>query len=86
MKYRRLGTFHRSFASLPEAIKEKAKKAFLLFSENPHHPSLQTRRIPGNKEIWYGRIDGSYRFTFQLEGGTYVFRNIGTHEITDREP
>jgi len=87
MKYRALESYWKSFERLPAEIREKAIKQFKLFRSDPHHPSLQTRKIPGNKEgIWYGRIDSAYRFTFRLEGDTYVFRNIGTHEITDRDP
>jgi len=33
------------------------------------------------REIWEGRITKSYRFTYQIEGDTYVLRRVGTHDI-----
>ena len=86
MKYRRLPSFKRAFSRLPHEIQLKAGKAFLLFRENPKHPSLRIKRVRGVAGVWEGRIDIRYRFTFHYEDDTAVFRNIGPHNIMERNP
>ena len=44
MKHRRTRRFVRAFKRLPPEIQEQARKAFLLFSENPSHPGLSIER------------------------------------------
>ena len=86
MKYRRTAQFKSAFERLPLEVKEKAYKAFLLFQQNPHHPSLFVKQIRGLPGVWEGRIDIRYRFTFHYEEDFCVFRNIGPHSILDRNP
>jgi mRNA interferase RelE/StbE len=92
MIYRRSARFTKSFRKLPQQIKEKAAKAFSLFDEDPRHPSLHIKKMQGYKDVWEGRIDRGYRFTFHYEqdgetGETIcTFRNIGTHDILDKAP
>jgi len=86
MKYRRTAQFKIAFEKLPSEIKEKAYKTFLLFQQNPHHPSLFVKQIRGLPGVWEGRIDIRYRFTFHYEADFYVFRNIGSHNILERNP
>ena len=89
MKYRRTKKFRECYDELPEEIKEKAKKAFRLFQENPDHPSLRIRKMVGHKDIWEGHVDIHYCFTFHYEKDEKtdekicVFRVIGTHKIYD---
>lgn len=100
MIYRRTGRFRSAYAQLPKETQEKAVKAFELFQENPRHPSLVIKKVKGVEDIWEGRIDRFYRFTFQyMDNPAFdpmrddeakkticLFRNIGRHEIVDREP
>lgn len=89
VKYRRTNTFHRRFNELPVHIQEKAKKAFMLFKNDPRHPSLQTKKMRGKENTWEGRIDQSYRFIFHYDsdeatGETFcIFDEIGPHRILD---
>ena len=86
MRYVRTEAFKKAAAKLPREIQEKAAKAFLLFRDNPRHPSLGVKRIQGLPDVWEGRIDVNYRFTFHYEADTCVFRNIGPHAIIEDEP
>ena len=91
MKYRRTEHFKQAFQSLPPVIQEKAAKAFHLFQENPRHPSLVIKKIKGTADIWEGRVDQGYRFTFHYEkmedGDTLVvFRNINNHDECLKNP
>ena len=86
IRYRRSVRFNKSYASLPEDVQEKAKKAFSLFQDNRNHPPLYIKKLKGTKDVWEGRIDSFYRFTFMFdtdENGvtTYMFLNIGPHDI-----
>ena len=53
--------------------------------QNPRHPSLQTEKMEGLDNIWKGRITQNYRFTFRIEGNTYILQRIGSHDI-ERNP
>ncbi len=86
MRYIRTERFKKAAAQLPREIQAKAAKAFLLFKDNPRHPSLGIKRVQGMPDVWEGRVDIHYRFTFHYEGDACVFRNIGLHEIIEREP
>ncbi len=86
MRYRQLPSFKKALKRLPHEIQVKAGKAFLLFRDDPRHPSLHVKRVRGIPGVWEGRIDIRYRFTFHYEGDTAVFRNIGPHDILDRNP
>lgn len=81
MKVARDPRFVQDFAALPASIQERAEKKLALFLRNPRHPSLQTHKMEGHRDIWEGRITDDYRFTFRIEGDLYKLRRIGTHEI-----
>jgi mRNA-degrading endonuclease RelE of RelBE toxin-antitoxin system len=78
--------FQQAYAGLPEAIKKKAKKAILLLEMNPRHPSLNLEKIDHERGIWSGRVDRSYRFTFQWVPGGMRLRQVGAHEQAYRTP
>lgn len=86
MIYRRTAHFKKAYQALPEHIRKKAAKAFVLFQENPTHSSLGVKKMQGHKGIWEGRINHQYRFTFHYENQTKtgkttcVFRNVDNHE------
>lgn len=92
MIYRRTQRFHKAFCALPAEIQAKAAKAFLLFQADRQHPSLGTKKIKGAEEIWEGRVDRAYRFTFHYEndptsGETIcIFRNIDHHDECLKNP
>jgi mRNA-degrading endonuclease RelE of RelBE toxin-antitoxin system len=92
MIYRRTARFKKAYLSLPKNIQEKAAKAFLLFRDNPAHPSLVVKKIQGHTDIWEGRIDQQYRFTFHYEDQPdsgekiCVFRNIDNHDECLKSP
>jgi len=83
MRYIQSAKFKKAYGTLPDDIKEKARKAFQLFKENPRHPSLHTKKMEGGSEYFEGRIDIKYRFVFRYEEDAVVFLHIGTHDILD---
>ncbi len=77
-------TFVRNYQKLPEEIQKAADKQLELFSSNPSHPSLKTKKMNDPRGIWEARVTKSYRMTFQIEGDTYIFRKIGTHQMLEK--
>jgi len=77
--------FKKDFKNIPQEFQKIAENKLALFVDNPSHPSLGVKKMKGLKSIWEGRITINYRFTFHIEGETYVLRRIGTHDILKRE-
>lgn len=85
MRYRRKKKFSKAYRALPPEIRAKVVKAFKLFKQNQRHPSLRVKKMEGKQDIYEGRIDQNYRFTFHYEDDQVVFRNVGKHDILDDE-
>jgi mRNA-degrading endonuclease RelE of RelBE toxin-antitoxin system len=73
-------TFIREYCKLPQDLQETVDKQLDLLLSNQRHPSLNIKKMNDPRNIWEGRVTASYRFTFQIEGDTYVLRRIGTHD------
>jgi len=73
-------TFVRNYRKLPPEIQKAVDKQLGLLLSNSQHPSLNLKKMNDPRKIWEGRITASYRFTFQIEGDTYVLRKVGTHD------
>jgi len=65
MKYQRTARFKKAFKALPKSIQKKVAKIFVLFKDDPQHPSLGVKKMKRHKNIWEGRVDDFYRFTFE---------------------
>lgn len=92
MIFYRSERFKRAFQGLPTGTQKKALKAFAMFADNPRHPSLHITKIEGFEDIWEGRIDRQYRFTFHYETLANseeiicVFRNVDNHDECLKNP
>lgn len=73
--------FKRAFDRLPANIQKKAWRHIGLLAADLRHPGIKAKKITSSEDVWEGRVDQSYRFTFQIEGDTLVFRRVGTHDI-----
>ncbi len=84
MKTRRLNSFKRAYKRLPKHIQRQLDRKLRFLLENPHHPSLQTKKtkgiVKGHRNLLEGRIDGGYRFLFRVEEDTYVLVDCGEHD------
>jgi len=80
MKFSFTKTFVRDYRKLPLELQETVDKQLGLLLSDQRHPSLNIKKMNDPRNIWEGRITASYRFTFQIEGGTYVLRRVGTHD------
>ena len=65
---------------LPLNIQKKAEKQFSFLISDYRHPSLQTQKM-GIGDIFEGRVDIHYRFTFQIAGEEIYILTIGPHDV-----
>ena len=73
--------FWREYFALPKEIQRKARKAFLLWRENPRHPSLRFER---KGDFWSVRIDRGWRALARVEGDTAYWLTILSHDEYER--
>lgn len=76
--------FVRCYRRLPQRIQKAADKQLGLLLSNPKHPSLQVKKMQDPRDIWEAWVTESYRFTFHIQGDTYILRKIGTHDILNQ--
>jgi len=80
LKHYASSRFWDCYGRLPEAIRSLADKNFELLKANPHHPSLQFKKIG---EFRSARVSLSYRaLATEVEDGLVWFW-IGTHAEYD---
>ncbi len=76
--------FIKDYKNLPPLIQKRTDEKLRLLLSNPQHPSLGIKKMKGFSEIWEGRITENDRFTFQIQGDTFILRKIGTHDLLKR--
>ena len=73
-----------------EASPGKARRALKnkleLMIENPRHPSLRTKKIQGQDNIFEASITMDIRITWQYTEDGILLRNIGEHDRTLKNP
>lgn len=84
MKSATLPSFWESYQKLDETVRNRARKAFELWIENPFHPSLHFKCINSEEEIWSVRITLDYRALGVLDGDTVTWFWIGSHKDYER--
>jgi hypothetical protein len=73
--------FWASYRDLPPEIKSRARIAYRLWQSNPRHPSLRFKKVG---RLWSVRVGGGYRALSLLEGDTFYWFWIGTHDEYER--
>jgi hypothetical protein len=77
--------FWQDYQALPASIRARANKQFALLRANPHHPSLQFKRIGvrEGREIWSARVTLNYRALAVKISTAYIWYWIGEHDVYD---
>jgi len=76
--------FRKKLDHLPAAIQEQAARAYALWRSDPHHPSLQFKRVSPNQPVYSVRIGIGYRaLGLKRDEQVYWFW-IGSHAEYDR--
>jgi hypothetical protein len=77
-------SFRQNLGGLPEEVRKQARSAYLLFRDNPRHPSLQFKLVHATLPIYSARVSRDYRAVGVLTGGLIVWFFIGSHADYDR--
>lgn len=78
--------FKKAYRRLPATIQEKTKKAIRLLDEDTFYPSLHVKKIQGMPNLYEGRIDRKYRFSFEFVGEDKLLRNVDNHDECLKNP
>jgi mRNA interferase RelE/StbE len=73
--------FRRLLSDLPEDLRRRIREKLRLLAENPGHPSLRVKRMPGHRGIWEMSVSMDHRVTFEYAGNTIRLRRVGSHDI-----
>jgi len=76
--------FRKAYQKLPSTIQKAFNDKLVLLLNDFLHPSLRIKRIQGTQNKWEGSVTMKYRFTFEIQENTIIFRAIGTHDILKR--
>ncbi|MEO1145280.1 MAG: hypothetical protein AAFY26_06750 [Cyanobacteria bacterium J06638_22] len=73
MKSAVLPSFWAEYQKLNNEIRQRARKTYRLWEENPFHPSLHFKCINSDEGILSVRVTRSYRALGVLEGDTVTW-------------
>jgi mRNA-degrading endonuclease RelE of RelBE toxin-antitoxin system len=73
--------FKRLYRKLPQSQKTKLNRQLELLAQDMGHPSLGTKKMVNQPDVWEARIDIRHRFTFNVVGDRIILRAVGTHRI-----
>jgi len=85
MKSATLPSFWDAYHSLEKETRQRARKTYQLWAENPFHPSLRFKCIDVNENVWSVRITHSFRALGIWEGDTVTWFWIGNHDNYERQ-
>ena len=84
MKSRATPRFWAAYRDLSLEVKGAARKAYQLFREDAHHPSLQFKKVHQRDPIYSARVTLGYRALGLLDDDEVAWFWIGTHAAYDR--
>ena len=74
--------FRKHYAKLTEKEKSQFKTKLTIFTENPLHPSLRTKRIQGTEGLFEFSVNMDIRVIWYYEGEALVaLVDIGHHDV-----
>ena len=73
--------FWNLYQKLPSQVRRAADKQFILFEQNPNHPSLHLKQVG---DLWSARVNNAYRALALREGSTFYWFWIGPHGEYDK--
>lgn len=78
--------FRKDYKSFSDDTKKIIKAKLKILSENPYHPSLRTKKIKGQEDIFETSINMNIRMTWNYYKGKILLRTIGKHDRTIKDP
>jgi hypothetical protein len=84
MKSATLPSFWDGYREQSDSVRQRARKAYRLWADNPFHPSLHFKCIDSSEGIWSVRITCSHSALGVMEGDTVTWFWIGNHDDYER--
>jgi hypothetical protein len=84
MKSRTTRHFWRLYKALPETVQLQARAAYVLFRDNPRHPSLHFKLVNSPKSLYSARVGLGYRTIGRIVGEDIIWFWIGSHSEYDQ--
>lgn len=77
--------FWQCYQELPQDIRDRSDKQFLLLAANPQHPSLQLKKLGERHEheIWSARVTLKYRALAIKRPDGFLWFWMGDHKSYD---
>lgn len=82
MKIHYSDKFLENVEKLPKDLKKTLKGKLEILIDNPRHPSLRTKKIQGQENIFEASVTMRIRVTWQYTDDGILLRNIGEHDKT----
>ena len=79
MKVRFAEPFQDYYKKLPQEVKRRLEKQLNFLLKDIRHPSLRAKKFDEAQDVWQARVNGHYRFYFQIRGDTYFILNLRKH-------
>ena len=76
--------FRKLFAGLPKQIQRRAERAYLVWRNDPHYPSLDFSRVHPSLPIYSADIGKNWRAVAIVENDTVKWFWIGSHSDYDK--
>lgn len=71
--------FRRSYQAAPAAMQRAFDRRVEYLAENLRHPSLRAKKYDETRGIWQARVNGGWRFYFQIKDDAYILLDIIAH-------
>ena len=84
MNSRTTRRFRDALRELPDEVRQRARRAYRRFREDPTHPGLRFRQVHTTEPIYSARIGLRYRALAVVHGDVALWFWIGTHADYDR--
>ena len=78
--------FEKAYRTLPQNQQAVVDNHLRLLARHWRHPSLQTKKLQGTRNVWAIRISRDLRLTFEPTKAGLLLRNVGHHDPTLRSP
>lgn len=76
--------FRKALQKLPARIQRQAKEAYELWKQDPHHGSLQFKRVHPIEPIYSVRVGIGWRAVGVQNGDVMIWYWIGSHSDYDK--
>jgi hypothetical protein len=72
--------FRQLYIQAPLERRQKIKRAYQLWRDNPSHPSLRFKKVHATLPIYSARVDLDWRAVGVLKDGTLIWFWVGSHK------